>query len=472
MFTVPAGRVASANNPAWNRPDWMRNCTRLFTEQFGKKVQADGTDRPFADGRRAVVSVTSLAVLATYAIAVFTSLIGDIPTAFLLRASLTLIFVSVFALLAARQAAMAMKAFAALLIPQKILVNQELLLGQVTVLETFVLVVAFLARPVRQPTFGFLPIALFLGLVFVSFVSHASAENSLTDTLRVIAVVLLFYVAAPRMTQREAMDTLETYVKFVLLFCVLCVLTYDFSGLDRLGDALSLNSNNAASFSAMGLIASVFCLKMSRANRQVFWLALAACAVVLLFAGSRTFVLASLIGILVVNNPLKSALTIGLVGVWVLGVLSFVAFDGSGVLFQFTKGLETGSLEEISTKRWLLSIRALEIYAEAPFWGTGLGSSAELVGVYREATDKFLPIHNVYLLYLVELGAMGPLLILLWNFTLIAVGTLYRRVLCVAFTLAFMTSGVISGTYFDPEYGVLWSVSTILSVRQRGERSQ
>jgi hypothetical protein len=409
---------------------------------------------------------TSVFVACLVYFVAFGVVVLDISFPSILRAAATLLLLAVLFVITSASPIMGLRTVAVLLIPQKILINQAVLINSLPLMETLLLAAIFSARPVRKELPGRPVLLVCLVFVGLQFVVSPMTVDAVRGMFGIVSFCCIFLIVAPTLHADEAVDVIRDYVNLTRVFAVLALVTYNWGALQRLGPELALNSNNTAQFSCIGLVGAFYLWRRGKITPKTGITVLILLTPVLFLAASRTFMLASVLGILLSLNLTRAALVLGALSAVVSALLLVIPVQDSGVLQQLTKGLAVRSLEDVSTFRWILTIRGLELYYEAPFFGTGMGTSRALVDVYREAHDNFLPIHNLFLLYLVEFGIVGPLLVIWWLVTMVIGSALNGARLCVAFSLAFFFSGMISGPFFDAEYAVIWAASAALVARK------
>lgn len=391
---------------------------------------------------------------------------------FILRLSFSIVVLGVLVWILSISPGKGLAAITAALVPQKILLNQGFLLSSIADIEILALAFFFSARPRHTKMPGawfYLVLSLY---TFAHFLFSDQGTNAVKVLRGMAAFALFFYHVAPRIRKDEAIAALKSAAYFGLLYGILALSNYDYSSLDRLGESINLNSNNGASFAYQALIFSVFLMRANVGNRIYLWFVIILTAICILFFGSRTFVVVTAIGLLILSNPSRMVLIGGALLVTAFAVPTFVDLSGSALLQQYTKGLFGLSVEDMSTNRWLLTVRGMELYRESSFWGAGLGASAELIGIYREQRDKYLPIHNLYLLYLVEMGAPALAMVLLWIAAQIWYALWNKATLFLTLTFGFMITGLLSGSFFYPEYTIVWGVAALFSLPRRKAKSQ
>lgn len=417
-------------------------------------------------------SVSTLFLISLYIAADVSLRLQIIQIPFILRLSFSIVVISGLVWILSRSPSKGLSAIAAAIIPQKILANQGFLLSIFVDIEILALAFFFSARPRHMKMPGawvYLMLSLY---TFSHFLLSDQRSNSVKVLIGMTSFALFFYYVAPRIRKDEAIAALMSVAYFGLLFGILALKNYDYSSLDRLGEAIGLNSNNGAFFAYQALIASVFLIHANVGNRMYLWLVVILSAICLIFFGSRTFVVVAAISMIILSSHSRTLVIGGVLLVMVFAVLTSIDLSGSALLQQYGKGFSSLSAEDISTNRWLLTVRGMELYREASFWGTGLGTSAELVGIYREQHEKYLPIHNIYLLYLVEMGAPALVMVLVWIASLIWSALWNKATLFLAFTFGFIITGLLSGSFFYPEYTIIWGIAALLGLPQRKAKSQ
>ena len=175
------------------------------------------------------------------------------------------------------------------------------------------------------------------------------------------------------------------------------------------------NRNHTAALLAMGALAGAGCL--IRAARRRYWLETAAAVVLevvvviaLLESKSRGGLLglgcgAALFAVLAISKlRSRSAVAASLAG-GLLGATLVLSF-GSKVLSRFESG---GDGNIPNNLRWQIWQDAVRVWRDAPLWGHGLGTFAQIFPLYQtvQVHDQvFLHPESSWLLWLDELGAV------------------------------------------------------------------
>ena len=354
----------------------------------------------------------------------------------------------------------------------KVLMNQGVVSNSILFLLIFVIGLAFSLRPTKVNNIPgrnayFLLVIAFL-LQSVRALDFVEAINSI---LGMLSVAIMFYVVAPRLRQREARYAVLAYLIGAFLFGVMALSGYDWSIMGRLGEGIELNPNNIALYMSTMLIISVYLIVTERRISMLLLLSVVVATFVLVLTGSRTFLVASTIGLLFFLRSKYALVAAALVLGVLLVTIVASAWAEWPLITHISKGLFSDNLvtlEGISTKRWELLMVGLRIFYDHPIVGIGLGNFAEAAHVYHG--EKTLIAHDLYLSIAAELGVFALLILVCWNLSLLLRSFRGNNNLAFSLTIMYCIVGMLSGNYLDPEYAVIWAIAFALvrESRQRG----
>lgn len=319
--------------------------------------------------------------------------------------------------------------------------------------------ILFLAKPAhRKPGLGVGVLWLFL---FLSCSQYFFSQDLVIATkviVNLIVFMCLVYWIAPRIGHHESRVLVGDFVGGGLLLLIVLFVTYDLNGSQRLGESLLLNPNGVGLMISLMVLLPLyrFLEEGGRMRTMVYFLLL---LVGLSLTGSRAATLSVVVGILAilsfyhwkwfVSASLGVVVFIGLV----LGFDLYLDQQNAALVHLF-KSLGDGALFRSDGIRLELLVRGWELFQEQPVTGHGLANYRIEAQVGKFMDSRLLVAHNMFVSTAVELGILGPLLVVSWLFAMSIHAVANRSGLTLAMVILFTIQALTHGNFFNFVYAV------------------
>jgi hypothetical protein len=330
---------------------------------------------------------------------------------------------------------------------------------------------------------------LFCGALIISTIVNGDVVRGAIGIGQYLVAYLIFPIVLLRRSAREAMIITYAFLAAIAVVCLHGIIIISFNidaGLTYISYSQRLRGlvERENEFGALLAMSAPLVIALGRAkliHPMIAWVGLGGMLYTVMLTGSNTGIICFVIAFFAMMMTGKNVLRDGFFVLFLLSALLFaVGFFGVEILpnvfeRRVVAAFNEGSISKLGTfaGRMELNGEALQLATNHLFAGAGFDQ-------YREISPHGAPVHNVYLLVLVEGGFIalsGLLLILfaLFGFASLAMSypKTFREGLCLAITVLVFTIAISALPHIYARFLVLpWIVTMGLAMNISDLRSR
>ncbi len=358
--------------------------------------------------------------------------------------------------------------------------NSRLILG---IIQLFILIATTLMVQVSNQISSRIDTTKYLfsfgALALISIVWSIDVGETLLQSMALWVVILFIVTTGTKLwkTHDRILNDIDSVALSLFPILGLGLILYTFNVRGSVGDYGRITGilNNANYAGMLASILLIFSLnKLINRPLSMSWsgLIFITAGATLILSGSRGSIIAtcvSFIALLAMNRSMLSNIKILSLYVAISVALSYLIFNFRFYLIEINSGVsaEPGQSNakveifsrapgaDISSGRRALWNEAFENWQSRPFLGSGFGTSQELNGALN-----FTP-HNLFLLILVELGAVGAFIALLLVYRSIKYQSLTNFPVLTAAALGIFVLEIFEASFFGvggPTSTLMWLI--------------